>query len=379
MSSYDAVVIGLGGMGSAALAHLASRGKRVVGLEQFGPAHALGSSHGGSRVIRQAYFEHPAYVRLLLRVYELWHDLERRSGDRLMIRTGGLMAGSPDCEVVTGSLRSAREHGLPHQLLDAADIRRRFPVIHPLQHEVALYEEPAGVLFPEACVLAHLRWAIDEGAEARFGMPVRTWFETGRGVEVETADGERIEAEHLVITAGAWFGKVAADLRLPLKIERNVMHWFEPLAHKEDFQPERFPVYILHREGVPMLYGMPDLPDQGVKGAFHHSLEYTDPDFIDREVSADEVATFAHALRGWIPDGVGTHRRSTVCMYTMTPDEHFVIGRHPAHQHVVVAGGFSGHGFKFCAIVGEILADLITEGKSRHPIDLFAPDRFART
>ncbi|MDE2572204.1 MAG: N-methyl-L-tryptophan oxidase, partial [bacterium] len=374
---YDAVVVGLGGMGSAALAHLAARGKRVVGLEQFGPAHALGSSHGGSRIIRQAYFEHPSYVPLLLRVYELWRDLERRSGERLMLRTGGLMAGFPESEVVAGALRSARENGLPHQMLSAAEIRRRFPVLHPLQNEVALYEEPAGVLFPEACVLAHLRWATEAGAEARFGTALRAWRAAEHGVELETAAGERIEAETLVITAGAWLGEIAADLHLPLKIERNVMHWFEPIAHAEDFAPDRFPVYILHREGVPMFYGMPLLPDQGLKAAFHHSTEYTELRSIDRTVSAEDVATFAQVFKGWIPDGAGRHLMSKVCMYTMTPDEHFVIGRHPAHHNVVVAGGFSGHGFKFCPIVGEIVADLAIDGKTPHPIDAFAVERFA--
>lgn len=376
MRSYDAVVVGLGGMGSAVLAHLASRGKRVVGLEQFGPAHALGSSHGGSRIIRQAYFEHPSYVRLLLRAYELWGDLEHRAGERLMLRTGGLMAGAPGSEVVSGALRSAREHGLPHQLLEASDIRRRFPVLRPLQHEVALYEEPAGVLFPEACVLAHLRWAVESGAEARFGTHVRSWWETGRGVEVEIAGGERIQTEHLVITAGAWMGKAAADLHLPLRIERNVLHWFEPIAHRDDFAADRFPVYILQREGVPMFYGFPDLPDQGIKAAFHHSQEYTDVEHLVRTVAAEEVAALKRALAGWAPDAAGRHLHSKVCMYTMTPDEHFVVGRHPAHAHVALAGGFSGHGFKFCAIVGEIVADLVIDGVSRHPIDLFAPDRF---
>ncbi|HVA36355.1 MAG TPA: N-methyl-L-tryptophan oxidase [Candidatus Dormibacteraeota bacterium] len=377
-AAYDAVVIGLGGMGSAALAHLASRGKRVVGLERFGPAHAMGSSHGASRIIRQAYFEHPSYVRLLQRAYELWGDLERRSGERLMLRTGGLMAGAPDSEVVTGSLRSAREHGLAHQVLEAADIRRRFPALRPLPGEVALYEEPAGVLFPEACILAHLRWAAEAGAEARFGTRVTSWHASDGGVAVETAAGERIRASTLVIAAGAWFGRMASDLVLPLKVERNVMHFFQPIAHGEDFGPDRVPVYILDREGVPMLYGFPMLPDQGLKAAFHHSLAYADPETIDRNVSAEEVAAFADAWRGWVPGGAGTHLGSKACMYTMTPDEHFVIGKHPAHENVVLAGGFSGHGFKFCAVVGEIVADLAVEGTSRHRIDLFAPERFAR-
>ncbi|TAM61954.1 N-methyl-L-tryptophan oxidase [bacterium] len=376
MRSYEAAVIGLGGMGSAILAHLAARGTHVVGLEQYGPAHALGASHGGSRIIRQAYYEHPAYVPLLLRAYELWDELQRRSGEHLLLRTGGLMVGAPESKVVSGALRSAREHGLVHQLLEASDLRRRFSVLRPLQHEVALYEEQAGLLFPEACVLAHLRWAVEAGAEARFGTQVRSWWETGRGVELELAGGERIQAEQLIVAAGAWLGKTARDAALPLRVERNVLHWFEPLAHREDFAADRFPVYLLEREGTPMLYGFPDLPGQGIKAAFHHSQEYTDLEHLARDVAAEEIAALKHALEGWAPDAVGRHLRSSVCMYTVTPDEHFVIGRHPTHPHVVLAGGFSGHGYKFCAVIGEAVAGLVVDGASPHAIDLFAPQRF---
>jgi sarcosine oxidase len=226
MSNYDTIVLGLGGMGSAAAAHLASRGKRVLGLEQFAPAHDRGSSHGKSRIIRQAYYEDPAYVPLLLRAYELWADLEKRTTEPLYLRTGGLMVGKPESELVQGSLNSARTHGLAHELLDAKQMRQRFPATQPNADEVALFETPAGILFPEACVAAHLQWATQAGADLRFHTEVATWRTTDAGVEVTTAADERFAAQRLVLCAGAWLAPLVAELELPLRVERNVMHWF---------------------------------------------------------------------------------------------------------------------------------------------------------
>lgn len=375
---FDVIVLGLGGMGSAAAAHLAARGKRVLGLERFTPAHDRGSSHGGSRIIRQAYFEDPAYVPLVLRAYELWEDLEKDSAEPLYLRTGGLMVGRLDSQLVQGSLRSAREHGLKHELLDANEIARRFPATSPRDYEVALFEAPAGVLFPEACVRAHLRRASALGAELRFDTELTSWQATpGGGVAASTAAGERFEVERLVICAGAWLQQLASDLRLPLRVERNVMHWFQPRLRPELFDPDRLPVYIVDRSRRFMLYGFPSIGKTGVKAAFHHSEIYTTPQDLDRDVAAHEVEAVREALAEWLPAGAGKHLASAVCMYTLTPDEHFLIGQHPSEPAVIIAGGFSGHGFKFCGVVGEVIADLAVEGATRHPIELFSPTRFA--
>lgn len=374
--TLDVLVLGLGGMGSAALMHLAARGLKAVGLEQFSPAHAQGSSHGQSRIIRQAYFEDPAYVPLLMRAYALWSELEAATGAQLFVRTGGLFMGYPGSEVVEGSLLSAREHGLPHQLLTAEEIRQRFPAIRPEPEEVALYEENAGLLFPERCILAHLEQATRLGAEARFGVRVDGWRPApDGGVVVESSSGE-IHARKLVVTAGAWSRSLLSDMELPLKVERNVMHWFAPTEQPELYEPGRLPVYVTERRGQPVFYGFPALPGEGVKIGIHHSEVYTSPEAIDRQVSEGEVAAMRAVLAGWLPGANGAHQRSTVCMYTNTPDGHFVIGLHPTHANVVVAGGFSGHGFKFCSVVGEVLADLAAEGTTRHPIGLFSPARF---
>jgi sarcosine oxidase len=375
MEHYPAVVVGLGGMGSAALAQLALRGVRALGLEQYHPAHALGSSHGGSRIIRKAYFEDPAYVPLLLRAYDLWQELEARTGSRLLQRTGGLMAGYAGSEIVAGALRSAREHGLAHETLTAAEIRRRFPMLRPREDETAVYEPDAGVLFPERCVLAHLQAAVAAGAEARFGVRVRGWRALDGGAAIETDAGE-IACERLILTAGPWLGELMPALGLPLQVERNVMHWFTPAPGAPDLGPGALPVYILERRGVHVFYGIPDLPEQGLKAAFHYSGRATSPDAVDRAGSAAEIAAMQAALRDWIPDA-GAWRASEVCLYTNSPDLHFVIGAHPRHANVLLAGGFSGHGFKFCSVVGEILAELATAGATRHDIRLFDPARLA--
>lgn len=376
--AYDVVVVGLGGMGSAAAYHLAARGRRVLGLDRFTPPHDRGSSHGISRVIRQAYFEHPAYVPLLLRAYELWDRLARETGRELIVRTGGLMIGSSDAVVVTGSLRSAREHGLAHDLLDAAELRRRFPPFRPRPGEVAVYEAAAGYVLAEETVRAHLQRAAALGADLRVEEPVLAWRASEDGVEV-TTPAATYRAEHLVLTAGPWAPQLL-QLPLPLRVTRQVLCWFDPAGGVEPFLPDRFPIFAWELEDGRMIYGLPALegPDGGVKVAFHVLGETCSPDTVNRTVSEEEVGALRACLRERIPSlAEGRLLRAVTCLYTNTPDGHFVIGLHPAHPQVAIAAGFSGHGYKFCSVVGEILADLATEGVTAHPIALFDPRRFA--
>jgi sarcosine oxidase len=377
--TYDVIVIGLGGMGSAAAAHLASRGATVLGLERFGPAHDRGSSHGGSRIIRQAYFEDPAYVPLLRRAYELWERLETDSGRDLMTQTGGIYVGRPEIPTVAGSLAAAREWDLPHELLDAAEIRRRFPTMSPADDEVGLYEAVAGFVRPEATVSAHLELAARKGAELRFEEPALSWAAEGDGVRVTTSSGS-YTAGHLVICPGAWAPEVLADPGLPLTVERQVMHWFQPDGGVGPFTPDRQPVWI-HGDEDLQLYGFPaiDGPDGGVKAAFFRRGEVCTPETIDRRVRDGEVAVIADSLRKLLPTMPGRPLTAVACMYTTTPDQHFVIAGHPEHASVTVACGFSGHGFKFVPVVGEILADLALDGTTEHPIGLFDPRRPAMT
>ena len=380
MPAYDVIVLGLGGMGSAAIRHLAARGKRVLGIEQFSPPHDLGSSHGRTRVIRQAYFEHPAYVPLLLRAYELWQELERDTGEQLLLLPGGLMMGAENSEVVAGSLRSARQHGLPHEILDTQEIRRRFPLFQIADGTMGLFEEAAGLVFCERAITAHLLAAGRDGAELRFDEAVSSWRATpGGGVTVTTARGT-YSAEQLVITPGPWAPQLLGEIGVPLNVERQVLFWFQPPGGIEPFTPGRFPIYIWQRADGATPYGFPavDGANGGVKIAFYRKAvaEPCTPETVDRRIRDDDVQEMRQAIKEFLPALDGEMIQATTCLYTLTPDLNFVIGEHPRHPQVKIAAGFSGHGFKFCSVVGEILANLARAAtRQTLPVGLRQPAR----
>jgi len=381
MISYDTIVLGLGGMGSAAAFHLAARGRRVLGLEQFTSPHARGSSHGDTRVIRQAYFEHPSYVPLLLRAYELWRDLEKSADQPLLLLPGGLMMGPANSTVVQGSIQSARTHNLPHELLDAREIRRRFPPFVVAADTVALFEQTAGLVWCERSVAAHLDAAARAGAELHFQEPVVGWqaSEKGEGVTVTTVRGT-YTARYLVMTPGPWAPQILAELGLPLEVTRQVLFWFQPLGDVTPFSADRFPIYIWGRDGTTEVYGFPavDGPEGGVKVAFFHkpSHEPCTPETVDRSIRPDDEASLRAMLGEFLPSLNGPRVKATTCLYTTTPDRHFLIFGHPKHGQVSIACGFSGHGYKFCSVIGEILADLAISGQTKHDLTLFTPNRF---
>lgn len=364
MAGFDAAVVGLGAMGSAAAYHLASRGARVLGIERFARGHTLASFGGRSRIIRLSYFEHPAYVPLLRRAWALWRALEAASGEKLLTQTGGLYAGPPDGTLVSGSLRSARQHGLAHELLGAAEVMRRFPALWLDPDWAAVFEEQAGWLAPERVVETHLRLAERAGATLRFGAPA-ILRRDGDGLAVE-AGGVRESAGRVVMTAGAWLPDLLPFLSRALRVERVPLFWFEPARPVGPL-----PVWILETpEGD--FYGFP--PDEhGLKIARHGSGDPADPDALDRTVRpADEERVRAFARR-YLPAADGPLLSTHVCMYTRTPDGHFVIDR--ADERVVYASACSGHGFKFASVVGEILADLALDGRTAHPIGFLSAAR----
>jgi sarcosine oxidase len=372
---YDAIVLGLGGMGSAAAAALARRGRRVLALERYGAGHDRGSSHGASRVIRQAYFEHPSYVPLLLEAYELWRRLERDAGVGLLTETGGLMVGRSDSAVVAGSLASARAWGLEHELLDAGDLGRRFPTFSPAEDVVAVLEPHAGFVRPEATVRAHLALAAARGADLRLDTEAVTW-EAGNGhVRIRTAEGT-FEADRLVLAAGAWAPALLGELGRPLAVERHLQVWFAPRGGAAPFATGRHPVWVWEAPDGTQAYGFPALPgEHDVKAAFFRRGSPAEPDRLERGVRPGETEALAGFLAPRIPALASAATRAVACMYTTTPDEHFVLGPHPAHPEVVLAGGFSGHGFKFVPVVGEIVADLVEAGATPRDIALFDPAR----
>ena len=378
MAAYDCLVVGLGAMGSAAAWHLASRGRRVLALDANPPGHTMGSSWVHTRIIRKAYFEDPAYVQLLERSYELWEDLSRPAGEPLVRPTGGLMLGPETAAVVRGALESARRHGLPHELLTAADLRRRFPAFAPEPGIVGVWEPQGGLLNPEVCVRTLLRAAQSAGAEVRHGEPVQSWHDGPAGAVVETPRG-RYEAGTLVVTAGPWAGRLLAELGLPLVVTRQPLAWFGPASPEQGalLTAGRCPWWICAMDGT-HLYGVPDVDGRGVKAAIHEPGEPCTPETVRREVTPEEVGAIRRLLGRILPGADGRLLDAATCLYTMTPDGHFVIGRPPGHPHLVYAAGFSGHGFKFAPVIGEILAQLTIDGRTPHPIGFLAPERFSR-
>lgn len=376
--SYDVIILGLGAMGSAAAQHLAQRRAKVLAIEQFTPPHDKGSSHGGTRMIRQAYWESPDYIPLVLRAYELWKKLEHDTGARLLTITGGLILGSAESQLVKGGIAAAEVHGIRYAVLSHGEIGKRFPAITPLQNDVAVHEELAGFLFPEECIRAQLKVAAANGAELHFGEKVVHWSAHSDRVEV-TTDRATYEAESLVLAAGPWANE-ALRHSFPLRVTRQVMTWINPTGGIEPFLPASFPVFLCESpENGRLGYGFPavDGPSGGVKAALHGSDVECTPETIDRVIHEVDGAEVIRTLRPRFPALDGEILKAQTCMYTMTPDEHFILGLHPQYPAVRVACGFSGHGFKFAPVVGEILADLAIDGRTAHPIGIFSPTRFS--
>ncbi len=375
MPDFDVIVVGLGAMGSAALYHLATRGLHVLGLEAFTPGHQLGSWHGESRIIRLAYYEHPDYVPLLRRAYELWNTLERDSGSSLLTLSGGLMIGTPDSSVVSGALASAQRHGLEHAVLSAAEVRERFPALRLTDDEVALWEPRAGYLRPERCVEAHLRLAVAAGAELRYETPVGTWHATDAGIQLETG-AQALSAAQVVFTCGARMSTVLGDSIPPIRAERIPVFWLRPDT-PQLFEAGRLPIYLWEIGPGAHVYGFPHVEWPGVKVARHHSGDFCDPDTVDRTVTAEDERRLRTAIAERLPDLNGPITSSTVCLYENSPDEHFVIDRLAGQPNVIYAAGFSGHGFKFSSVVGEVLADLATHGEATPAASFLGAARLA--
>ena len=362
-------------MGSAAVYELARRGLRVLGLEQYDIPHERGSSHGVNRIIRLAYWEHPAYVPLLRRAYELWRELETRRGEQLLYITGSVDAGRPDSKTVSGSLRSCEIHALPHEVLDSGALRRRFPGYRLAPDMRAVFQPEGGFVLCEKAIVSYVEAAHGLGAEIRAREPVVHWEPLADGVEVRT-DAATYVAARLVLTAGPWTAALVPALEQFARPERQVLLWAQPRLPAL-FQLSTFPVFNLDApEGH--FYGFPIFGHPGFKiGKYHHRREAADPDRMDRECHSEDEAVVREGIRKYFPDADGPTMAMKTCLFTNSPDEHFIIDRHPTLPQVTLAAGFSGHGFKFCSVVGEIMAELAVDGVSRWDLELFRLSRFA--
>ncbi|HEX9815377.1 MAG TPA: N-methyl-L-tryptophan oxidase [Candidatus Thermoplasmatota archaeon] len=369
MQRTDAIVVGLGAHGGATAYQFAKRGLQVLGLDRFRVPHEQGSSHGESRIIREAYHEDPAYVPFVQRAYELWADLERESGRRLFVQTGGLMIGAPTVGTFAGAKKSAELFGLKHEILESGDVHKRFPAFHLEGNERALLEHRAGALLLPATLEAHLAGAKKHGADLRFDEPASSWSADESGVVVKTARGE-YHADRLVLAAGAWLPELVPEPRIPLRVERQVMFWFKPKKNPADFRPDRFPVFIWETEDGHNTYGFPDL-GTGFKMGIHHEGEIVDPNTVDRTPSQEDERKVRRDVARCFPDADGPAVAAKVCLYTVTPDTVFLLDHHPRHDNVIIASCCSGHGFKFASAVGEAAADLAMERRPKTDLSLF--------
>jgi sarcosine oxidase len=371
---YDVIVIGVGGMGSATVYQLAKRGKKVLGLERFDIPHDQGSSHGVNRIIRLAYYEHPSYVPIMKRGYELWRELEKDTSEKILHITGSVDASHEDDEVFQGSYKSCLEHDLTHEVLDGKELHERFPGYELPDDYKALYQEEGGFLLSERCIVNHVMFAQSLGADVRAREKVVNWTSHKDFVTVKTERGT-YEAGSLVITAGPWASELVPNLGKNAAPERQALGWFQPFK-PERFTPEAFPVFNMKvPEG--RYYGFPVYGVPGFKiGRYHHLDEQVNPDRIDRNITAKDEEVLRDCVSRYFPQANGATMMMKTCMFTNSPDEHFIIGHHPDFHNVSFAAGFSGHGYKFCSVIGEIMADLAVMGKTRHDISLFSPERY---
>ncbi|HYY61047.1 MAG TPA: N-methyl-L-tryptophan oxidase [Burkholderiales bacterium] len=372
--NYDVIVVGLGAMGSAATYALAARGLRVLGVDGHQPPHRDGSHHGESRIIRKAYYEHPAYVPLLERAFAAWRELEERAHTSLFRQAGGLMIGPATGELVPGVLASARAHRLRHELLSSDALAARYPQFRVDPSMIAVWEDDAGILFPEACVRAFLEGARAAHAELRYGEAAQEWTCGPQGVRVRTTR-DRYSSDALVLAAGSGTGELVAELRAHLRVERQVVAHFAPVAEPGALGSGRFPIFCLEEPTGAFYYGVPNL-GTGCKIARHHGGAIGAPGELSRQPTDADIADLRAFIEQRLPPANGALQSSAVCLYTNTPDFHFIIDRHPRHDAVILASVCSGHGFKFAPVMGEIIAELVQGRSPAFDLSMFQVARF---
>ncbi|GHC77900.1 N-methyl-L-tryptophan oxidase [Limoniibacter endophyticus] len=370
---YDTIVIGIGGMGSATLWELARRGQKVLGLERYDLGHSMGSSHGFNRIIRLSYFEHPSYVPLLRRAYALWRKTEELAGEQLLFITGSIDASREDGRVFTGSLAACKEHGLSHEVLGAREVNSRFPGYNLPDYMACVFQPEGGFVASERAILAYAALAVDAGAEIHAREKVVA-VEPGQGRVAVITDQGRYEARRAVVAAGAWISDLIPGLTMTAVPERQVLGWFQPIDPSA-FKPSVFPVSNIAADHG-HYYQFPSWGIPGFKiGKYNHFKEHGHADELSREPRPDDEAALRLAIRDLFPKADGPTLRLAACLFTNTPDEHFVVDTLPGHPEIIVASPCSGHGFKFASVMGEILADLATTGESKFDLELF---RYAR-
>ena len=377
---YDLIVIGFGGVGSATLYHAAKKGWSALGLDQFGPSHNKGSSHGQTRIIRKAYFEHPNYVLLAEEAFERWDELNNRHRTKPEIKAlfepaGVLQIGRPESEVIVGVQKSAAEHDLKLEQFSPDQIHQRLPILNINPDHIGLFEPEAGFLRVEHCVAAHLSQAKKRGAELISDCVVQSWSATDNGIEVVTESGT-YRTDRLAICAGAWSASVLSEIDIELKVLAKQQNWYQ-IDRVEQKYVNNFPALFIEEDDGEQFYCLPELDSHGMKVCRHTGGQVVDDaNQLDRDVDSDDLALNEAFMDRRLHHTKHRLVHHSMCMYTMSPDGHFVIDRHPQHSNVAFAAGLSGHGFKFTPVLGHRLVELL-DGNADSEIDFLSLNRFA--
>ena len=376
IEKYDIAVLGVGGMGSATLYTLAKRGLNVCGIEQFGVAHDRGSSHGETRLIRKAYFEHPDYIPLLNRAYDLWHEFEKKAGEKLFVENGLIVAGKPDSEVIKGLDLCYEKHNLPHEKLTVNEARKRFPQFH-LPEDFIIYFDPiAGFLYVEKSVEKFAELGQKNGATLYTNEKVLTWQANQNHISI-TTDRRKIVAGKLIITSGAWANREMLSLGIDFDIWRKVLFWYDS-PEIANYKLDGFPNFYVELD-FGSFYGFPAVNEMGLKIGEHEIPGISSlPDEVRRTLQPSDEPVILQFIEKVFPRFQPVRTNFTVCMYTITPDFNFILDVHPEYENVIIGAGFSGHGFKFAPVIGEILADLAIDGSTSHPIEFLRVNRLLK-
>ena len=373
---YDVIIIGLGAMGSAASYYLSKNGVKVLGLDTYEPPHKLGSSHGHTRVIREAYHEGTSYVPIVKKAYELWNELDHEIEDKLILEYGGMYLGD-DGKYLSDAKKSAKKYDIPIKEFSSKEIKEKYNILNPPNNFKGLLENRSGAVFPEKAISNFLSKSINNGSSHNYNEKVIVWEKQSKFYKVET-DKNNYFAEKLIFSSGAWIKNLVPSLKLPVKIERQVLFWFDPIKDKDKFHYSNMPNTGWDLDNGMEFYTQPNIENKGFKVAMHHNGKFISENDLNRESNADDLSIVKNFLEEYIPLANGKLIDSRVCVYTNTPDLDFIIDFYPNDENIIICSPCSGHGFKFTPAIGEICSELVINNAANYDLSEFSIKRLMK-
>ncbi|MQG12607.1 MAG: N-methyl-L-tryptophan oxidase [SAR202 cluster bacterium] len=373
---YDVIIIGLGAMGSASSYYLSKNGVNVLGLDTYEPPHKLGSSHGHTRVIREAYHEGISYVPIVKRAYDLWNELDHEIEEKLILEYGGMYLGD-DGKYLSDAKKSAKKYEIPISEFSSQEIKEKYKVLNPPKNFKGLLENRSGAVFPEKAISNFLSKSINYGSTHNYNEKVIDWNKESQIYQVKTNKNNYF-AEKLIFSSGAWIKNLVPSLNLPIKIERQVLFWFDPIKDKDQFHYSNMPNTGWDLDNGIEFYTQPIIEDKGFKVAMHHNGKFISEDNLNRESNMDDLNIVKNFLEEYIPLANGNLLDSRVCVYTNTPDLDFIIDFYPEDENIIICSPCSGHGFKFTPAIGEICSKLVEKKQINYDLSEFSIKRLMK-